>query len=238
MAPCGKNSLAPTCLNASARMARPQRLTPALKSFANVRMSLCAAPLPTISHPYHPCAQKSTAQVQLGAAFLGQDPDDYFKETVLEGGECPSDDPCFARDTLALLPSGERVPMASLKAGDLVMDGPSSVARVIVNQHREAAVPPSPLYHPLAVTTNTRAATLSPQPIHTEPVLPPGHLQVGPPRARAQPGMWSSHTCLDSPEPVQTASRQCPDNVPDSVQTASRQRRDSGTWLDLHSKVS
>jgi len=81
---------------------------------------------------------KSTAQVQLGAAFLGQDPDDYFKETVLEGGECPSDDPCFARDTLALLPSGERVPMASLKAGDLVMDGPSSVARVIVNQHREA----------------------------------------------------------------------------------------------------
>ena len=57
--------------------------------------------------------------------------------------------------------------MASLKAGDLVMDGPSSVARVIVNQHREATVPPSPLYHLLAVTTNTRAATLSPQPIST-----------------------------------------------------------------------
>jgi len=81
---------------------------------------------------------KSSASLQLAAAFSGQDPDDYFKETVLEGGECPSDDPCFARDTLALLPSGERVPMASLKAGDLVMDGPSSVARVIVNQHREA----------------------------------------------------------------------------------------------------
>ena len=28
--------------------------------------------------------------------------------------------------------------MASLKSGDLVMDGPNSVARVIVNQHREA----------------------------------------------------------------------------------------------------
>jgi len=81
---------------------------------------------------------KSSASLQLAAAFSGQDPDDYFKETVLEGEECPSDDPCFARDTLALLPSGERVPMASLKAGDLVMDGPSSVARVIVNQHREA----------------------------------------------------------------------------------------------------
>ena len=47
------------------------------------------SPLPAapcdLAHPYHPCAQKSTAQVQLGAAFLGQDPDDYFKETVLEG---------------------------------------------------------------------------------------------------------------------------------------------------------
>ena len=129
------------------------------------------SPLPAapcdLAHPYHPCAQKSSASLQLAAAFSGQDPDDYFKETVLEGEECPSDDPCFARDTLALLPSGERVPMASLKAGDLVMDGPSSVARVIVNQHREATVPPSPLYHPLAVTTNTRAATLSPQPIST-----------------------------------------------------------------------
>ena len=30
--------------------------------------------------------------------------------------------------------SGEAVPMASLKSGDLVMDGPNSVARLIVNQ--------------------------------------------------------------------------------------------------------
>ena len=44
---------------------------------------------------------------------------------------------------------------------------------------------------------------------------------------RCQPGLWSSRTCLDSPEPVQTVSRQ----RPDSVQTASRQRPDSGTWL-------
>jgi len=48
------------------------------------------------------------------------------------------DDPCFARDTFAVSPDGESIPMASLKSGDLVMDGPGSVARVIVNQHREA----------------------------------------------------------------------------------------------------
>jgi hypothetical protein len=48
------------------------------------------------------------------------------------------DDPCFARETLAISASGGAIPMASLKAGDLVMDGPNSVARVIVNQHREA----------------------------------------------------------------------------------------------------
>ena len=49
-----------------------------------------------------------------------------------------SDDPCFARDTFAVSATGAPVPMASLKSGDLVMDGPDSVARVIVNQHREA----------------------------------------------------------------------------------------------------
>ena len=38
-----------------------------------------------------------------------------------------------------------------------------------------------------------------------------------------EPGLWSSRRCLDSPEPVQTASRQ----RPDSVQTVSRQRPDS-----------
>ena len=54
----------------------------------------------------------------------------------------------------------------------------------------------------------------------------------------AEPGLWSSRRCLDSPEPVQTASRR----RPDSVQTASRQCPDSVQTVahgsTLHSKVS
>jgi len=46
--------------------------------------------------------------------------------------------PCFARDTFALSAAGEPVPMAALRSGDIVLDGPSSTTRVIVNQHREA----------------------------------------------------------------------------------------------------
>jgi len=58
----------------------------------------------------------------------------------MDSGSDVDSDPCFARDTLAISPDGDLVPMASLKSGDLVMDGPNSVARVIVNQHREAIV--------------------------------------------------------------------------------------------------
>ena len=46
--------------------------------------------------------------------------------------ECPAledDDPCFSRDTFALSASGELIPMASLRSGDLVLDGPSSTTR-------------------------------------------------------------------------------------------------------------
>jgi len=44
--------------------------------------------------------------------------------------------PCFARDTTdAVLSSGETVLMSSLRAGDMVRDGPDSLTRVIVNQH-------------------------------------------------------------------------------------------------------
>jgi len=50
------------------------------------------------------------------------------------------DDPSVAKDTLAVGPTGELVPMASLKSGDLVMDGPGSFARVIVNQHRAVSL--------------------------------------------------------------------------------------------------
>lgn len=53
---------------------------------------------------------------------------------------CPGcddgDDPCFAKDsTHAVLKSGEHVLMSSLRAGDLVKDGPNSYTRVVVNQH-------------------------------------------------------------------------------------------------------
>jgi hypothetical protein len=46
--------------------------------------------------------------------------------------------PCFSRYTFALSAAGEPVPMAALRSGDVVMDGPSSTTRIIVNQHREA----------------------------------------------------------------------------------------------------
>jgi hypothetical protein len=46
------------------------------------------------------------------------------------------DEPCFARDSLAVLPSGDAVPMGSLRSGDIVKDGPDSTTRVVVNQHR------------------------------------------------------------------------------------------------------
>lgn len=58
------------------------------------------------------------------------------KDASYDDGE----DPCFARDsTIVLTPTGE-VPMASLRSGDIVMDGPSSSTRVIVNQHRTASL--------------------------------------------------------------------------------------------------
>jgi hypothetical protein len=53
------------------------------------------------------------------------------------------DDPCFAKDTGVFAVNGETISMssmASLKAGDYIMDGPNSFARVIVNQHRVASV--------------------------------------------------------------------------------------------------
>ena len=57
-----------------------------------------------------------------------------------EGGGVSGGDgaPCFSRDTFALSAAGEPIPMASLRSGDIVLDGPSSTTRVIVNQHREA----------------------------------------------------------------------------------------------------
>lgn len=51
---------------------------------------------------------------------------------------CPNcgSDPCFAKEsTHAVLKSGEHVLMSSLRAGDLVKDGPNSHTRVVVNQH-------------------------------------------------------------------------------------------------------
>jgi len=48
-----------------------------------------------------------------------------------------SDKPCFSKDsTHAFFASGERVLMSELRSGDVVKDGPDSVSRVIVNQHR------------------------------------------------------------------------------------------------------
>merc|ERR1712060_109841 len=50
-------------------------------------------------------------------------------------------EPCFAHeDTYALDTHGKPVLMASLKSGDIVMDGLNSFTRVIVNQHRAASV--------------------------------------------------------------------------------------------------
>jgi len=46
--------------------------------------------------------------------------------------------PCFSRDTHAVLASGEAILMTSLRSGDWVYDGPHSIARVIVNQHKAA----------------------------------------------------------------------------------------------------
>eukprot|EP00316_Scyphosphaera_apsteinii_P023952 CAMPEP_0119346102 /NCGR_PEP_ID=MMETSP1333-20130426/107833_1 /TAXON_ID=418940 /ORGANISM="Scyphosphaera apsteinii, Strain RCC1455" /LENGTH=339 /DNA_ID=CAMNT_0007358601 /DNA_START=146 /DNA_END=1165 /DNA_ORIENTATION=+ len=59
---------------------------------------------------------------------------------VKPGCDTPEDkeNPCFARNTYALGAHGEAIPMASLKSGDFVKDGPNSLTRIIVNQHREA----------------------------------------------------------------------------------------------------
>jgi len=64
-------------------------------------------------------------------------------EFVADGGkesDCSSDDPCFAKDTLAISAEGHAIPMAMLKAGDVVMDGAGSTTRVIVNQHRAVSL--------------------------------------------------------------------------------------------------
>jgi len=50
------------------------------------------------------------------------------------------DNPCFARDSYALDARGAKVPMASLKSGDIVRDSASSTTRVIVNQHRATPI--------------------------------------------------------------------------------------------------
>jgi len=50
----------------------------------------------------------------------------------------PRHTPCFGRETSVILASGEAVPMASLKAGDEVVDGAHSTSRVVLTQHRRA----------------------------------------------------------------------------------------------------
>jgi len=73
----------------------------------------------------------------------------------------PADDkPCFARDTFAIDANGEAVAMASLKAGDYVMDGPDSYTRVIVNQHAQVSLKSSLL------RIGTEAATIGLTPDH------------------------------------------------------------------------
>lgn len=45
------------------------------------------------------------------------------------------DKPCFASNTHAQLANGSNVLMSELRAGDIVLDGPASTTRVMVNQH-------------------------------------------------------------------------------------------------------
>jgi len=59
--------------------------------------------------------------------------------TVIVTCDFSASPPCFGRDTHAVLASGETILMASLRSGDYVYDGPGSITRVIVNQHKEAA---------------------------------------------------------------------------------------------------
>jgi hypothetical protein len=56
------------------------------------------------------------------------------------GGSGSGDKPCFSFDSYAVNVHGDSVPMASLRSGDYVMDGPDSYTRVIVNQHASGAV--------------------------------------------------------------------------------------------------
>jgi len=71
-----------------------------------------------------------------------------------------SDKPCFGFETHAVGAAGESIPMASLRAGDLVADGYGSTTRVIVNQHRAATVQSSLL------EISTETATLEATPDH------------------------------------------------------------------------
>jgi len=74
--------------------------------------------------------------------------------------EAADDAPCFARDSFAIDANGQSVAMASLRSGDVVMDGPDSYTRIIVNQHAAVSVKSSLLH------ISTDDATLSVTPDH------------------------------------------------------------------------
>jgi len=71
-----------------------------------------------------------------------------------------ADKPCFARDSFAIGANGEPVAMASLRSGDVVMDGPDSYTRIIVNQHAAVSITSSLL------RIGTADATISVTPDH------------------------------------------------------------------------
>jgi len=81
-------------------------------------------------------------------------------DTAAAEAAAAADKPCFARDSIAIGSNGESVAMASLRSGDVVMDGPDSYTRVIVNQHAAVSVKSSLLH------IGTADATLSVTPDH------------------------------------------------------------------------
>jgi len=85
------------------------------------------------------CAGTATAQTfPLGKCTNGLGEDTTYGTIIATCDFSTPSTPCFGRETNAVLSSGESVSMASLKAGDYVKDGPDSISRIIVNQHRAA----------------------------------------------------------------------------------------------------